>query len=262
MKSDKNETAYKKKHSDNQEDNVYIVIPAYNEEENIKNVIEEWYEVVEKIGNSSKLVVIDDGSKDNTFEIMKECAKSKPNFIVKTKENSGHGPTLLYGYNYVIEEGAKYIFQTDSDGQTTSKEFWNFWEQRKDYDMVIGHRNDRKDGIARKIVTKILKLVIKICFGVTVTDANTPFRLMKADSLKAQLKYIPKDYYLSNVLISVLFEKEKLKVKYIPITFKPRQGGKNSINIKKILKIRIQSVKDFIKINKNINSKDNEKIEV
>lgn len=256
MKNDSLETVYTETQTNKQEDNVYIVIPAYNEEENIKNVIEEWYEIVEKIGNSSKLVVIDDGSKDNTLEIMKECAKDKPNFIVKTKENSGHGPTLLYGYNYAIENGAKYIFQTDSDGQTTSKEFWNFWEQREDYDMVIGHRNARKDGLSRKIVTKILKLVIKICFRVTVTDANTPFRLMKANSLKAQLKYIPKDYFLSNVLISVLFEKEKLKVKYIPITFKPRQGGKNSINIKKIVKIGIQSVKDFTKINKYINSKD------
>ncbi len=252
MKSDRNETTYTEKNTDNREGNLYIVIPAYNEEENIKNVIEEWYEIVEKVGNTSKLLVIDDGSKDNTFKIMKECAKDRPNLIAKTKENSGHGATILYGYNYAIENNAKYIFQTDSDGQTTSKEFWNFWEQREEYDMVIGNRNAREDGLSRKIVTKILKLVIKICFGVTVTDANTPFRLMKADSLKKELKYIPKDYFLSNVLISVLFEKEKLKVKYIPITFKPRQGGKNSINIKKIFKIGTQSLKDFIKINKEL----------
>ncbi len=234
---------------------LYIVIPAYNEEANIGSVIEEWYKVIEKIGNDSRLLVIDDGSKDKTYEIMKEYEKDKPYMIALTKKNSGHGATLLYGYNYAIKEGATFIFQTDSDGQTLSEEFWQFWDLRNSYDMVIGHRNTRKDGISRIFVTKTLKLVIKLCFGVNVTDANTPFRLMKVDTLKEQINRIPKDFNLSNVLISVLYEKEHLKVKYIPITFRQRQGGKNSINLKRICKIGMQAVKDFRNINKAINEK-------
>ncbi len=235
-------------------ENLYIIIPAYNEEENIGNVIEEWYKIVQKIGEESKLVVIDDGSKDKTYEIMKEYAKDKPQFIAITKENSGHGATLLYGYNYAINKNATYIFQTDSDGQTIPDEFWKFWEARNDYDMVIGHRKTRKDGISRILVTKVLKLVIRICFKVNVTDANTPFRLMKTEKLKENIEIIPENFNLSNVLISVLYEKQKLKVKYIPITFRKRQGGKNSINISKISKLGIQAIKDFIKINKAIDS--------
>ena len=71
-------------------DTLYIIIPAYNEEANIKNVIEDWYGIIEKIGNDSRLVIIDDGSKDNTYEIMKECAKTRPYLKAITKENSGH----------------------------------------------------------------------------------------------------------------------------------------------------------------------------
>ncbi len=51
-------------------DKLYIIMPAYNEQDNIVNVIDQWYPVVEKIGNDSKLVIIDDGSKDNTYKIM------------------------------------------------------------------------------------------------------------------------------------------------------------------------------------------------
>lgn len=231
---------------------LYIVIPAYNENETIETVIEQWYTIVENVGEDSRLVIIDDGSKDNTYEIVKKCAETRKQLIPLTKENSGHGATVLFAYHYAIQQGADYIFQTDSDGQTLPEEFWNLWEQRESYDMLIGNRSNRKDGISRVFVTKVLKLVIKVCFGVNVTDANTPFRLMKADVLEENLSLVPKDFNLSNVLISVIYAKKNLKVKYVPITFRQRQGGKNSINLRKIFKIGLKAVQDFSTINKQL----------
>ena len=231
---------------------LYIVIPAYNEQATIETVIQDWYPIIEKIGNDSKLVIIDDGSKDDTYKIMQECAKTREAFEPLTKPNGGHGATILFGYQYALDQGADYIFQTDSDGQTKSEEFWAFWERRNKYDMVIGHRKGREDGFSRVFVTKTLKLVLLLLFHVKVTDANTPFRLMKADTLAKYLPLIPKDYNLSNVIISVIYAKKKLAVKYLPITFRPRQGGVNSINMKKIFKIGKQACKDFIQINKII----------
>lgn len=230
-------------------DRLYIVIPAYNEEENIGAVIDDWYPVVEKIGNGSKLVIIDDGSRDTTYRIMKQYATTREAFEPITKPNGGHGATVLYGYHYAISEGADYIFQTDSDRQTLPEEFWQFWEQREHYDMLIGKRQDRQDGLSRIFVTKTLKMVLHLSFHVRIPDANTPFRLMKADTLKAQIKLIPNNYNLSNVLVSVIYAKKKLPVKYIPITFRPRQGGINSINMNKIIRIGKQAWKDFRKIN-------------
>lgn len=235
---------------------LYIVIPAYNEEDNIKQVIEDWYPIVEEYnGNGeSRLVIIDDGSKDNTFRIMKDLAVEKPLFLPITKPNGGHGATVLYGYQYALENNADYIFQTDSDGQTLPSEFHQFWEEKENYDMVIGWRNTREDGTSRVFVTKVLKLVLKICFGVTITDANTPFRLMKAETLRKYIGYVPEDFNLSNVIISVIYAKMKCKVKYIPITFRPRQGGINSINMKRIVGIGKKALFDFTEINKSLKS--------
>lgn len=241
---------------------IYIIIPAYNEQENISQVIEEWNAVIEQLvrngeaSQDSRLTVIDDGSKDTTYQIMKNIAsrgEGYKHFCPITKSNSGHGATVLYGYNYAINQGADYIFQTDSDGQTLSEEFYQFWKLRQKYDMVIGARKHREDGASRVIVTKVLKFVIKLCFHVDVEDANTPFRLMKVNTLKRYIGIIPKDFNLSNVLISVIFTKANARIKYIPITFRPRQGGVNSINIKSISKIGIQAIKDFRKINKELN---------
>ena len=233
-------------------DKLYIVIPAYNEQENIETVIKDWYPVIEKVGNGSKLVIIDDGSKDKTYEIMKKYKEAYEYFEPITKPNGGHGATVLYGYHYAINAGADYVFQTDSDGQTLPEEFWKFWELRDKYSMVIGHRKGRQDGLSRVFVTKTLKLVCKLCFGVSVTDANTPFRLMQAGTLRESLILVPENFNLSNVIISVIYAKKKYPVKYLPITFRPRQGGVNSINMKKIFKIGKQALKDFKKINECI----------
>ena len=235
-------------------DKLYVVIPAYNEEENIENVVNDWYPVVAAHDGDggSRLLIINDGSTDSTYEKLKELAKDRPLMEPVTKPNSGHGATLLYGYNMAIDRGADYIFQTDSDGQTLPSEFAGFWQLRKDHDMVIGSREGRQDGFSRVVVTKTLKAVIRICFGVTVTDANTPFRLMEAETLKKYIGLIPEDYFLSNVLISVIYTKKGLKVKYIPITFRPRQGGVNSINMKRIFNIGRKALKEFREINKTL----------
>lgn len=231
---------------------LYIVIPAYNEEVMIESVIDHWYPVVAGIGARSRLVIIDDGSKDSTYQIVKKCMDKYPQLIALTKDNGGHGSTVRFGYEYAIEEGADYIFQTDSDGQTLAEEFLPFWEKRKEAAMIIGHRSGRQDGISRVLVTKVLKLVIGIMFHVNITDANTPYRLIQADILKEYMHLIPEDYNLSNVLVSVIFTKKKLGVQFLPITFRPRQGGVNSINIRKICKLGLKALTDFYRLNKLI----------
>lgn len=237
-------------------DKLYIVMPAYNEEDNIEQVAVEWHEVVKRIGEDSRLVIFNDGSKDNTYKKLQELQEKLPQLIPVDKPNSGHGATVLYAYNYCIENGADYIFQTDSDGQTIPDEFYPFWEERTKYAAIIGHRNHRQDGFSRVFVTKTLKLVIKLVFGESVTDANTPFRLMPRATLEKYVPQIPKDFNLSNVVLSVLLVHNKENVKFTPITFRPRQGGVNSINFKKICKIGWKAVKDFRVIKKTIKEND------
>lgn len=218
----------------------------------MERVIRDWYPVVDKIGNGSRLVIIDDGSKDRTYSILRKFGEEMEALEPITKPNGGHGATVLYGYHYAVNAGADYVFQTDSDGQTLPEEFWPFWEQRSSYDMLIGHRKGRQDGFSRILVTKTLKFVLWLCFHVSITDANTPFRLMKAGTLKEQLKLVPENFNLSNVMISVIYARKRLAVKYMPVTFRPRQGGVNSINMKKIIRIGRQALRDFRRINKEL----------
>ena len=233
-------------------DRLYIVIPAYNEEENIRQVVADWYPVVDNKSGDSRLVIVNDGSKDNTLKVLRDLQGEHPKLTVLDKENGGHGSTILFGYRYALEQGADYVFQTDSDGQTSSAEFDAFWDERNRYDMLIGYRNHREDGLSRIVVTKVLKQVIRLCFHVSVKDANTPYRLMNGAVLKEEIELVPKDFFLSNVLITVLFTKHLRRIKYIPITFRPRQGGVNSINLKKIFRVGKQSLKDFRELNKKI----------
>lgn len=233
-------------------DTLYIIVPAYNESENIENLIHDWYPVVEGHAGEgkSRLVIINDGSKDNTYDIVQAYAKDRPLLLPLTKPNEGHGPTLLFGYRYAIENHADYIFQTDSDGQTNPAEFEAFWKLRKEYDAIIGNRSARRDGAFRKFVERILLCILYGIFGVRLPDSNAPFRLMKRELVESYIERIPNGFNLPNVILTTYFAYFHEKITFLKITFKPRQGGINSINISKIIKIGIQAVKDFWKIKK------------
>lgn len=236
----------------------YFVMPAYNESENIKETILQWYPLIEKInqveGCQAVLAIANDGSKDDTGEVMRrlkaeECLQY---FEPIDKPNGGHGQTVLFLYRYALENGADYIFQTDSDGQTSPEDFFQMFEHRHEYDFQIGYRKEREDGLSRVFVTKVLRLVVWLMFHEWVTDANTPFRLMQKDKLKAIMDVIPHDYFLCNVAISAIAVKWHYKIKFYEITFRPRQGGVNSINMRRIFKIGLKALGDFSKINANL----------
>lgn len=238
-------------------ESLYLIIPAYNEEANIIATIEQWYPIVENHsgGGASRLVVVDDGSKDNTLSLLQDSASSRPLMTVLAKKNSGHGDAVLHGYRYAIEHGADYIFQTDSDGQTNPDEFEAFWEERSNYLGIFGDRSDRQDGAGRVFVENTLLLLLRIFFSVKIPDSNAPFRLMKTECVKKYMKLLPEHYKLPNVMLTVFFVYYGEPVRFRHITFKPRQGGKNSINMIKICKIGWQSVRDFREIRRKMPKK-------
>lgn len=236
-------------------DNVYIVIPAYNEEANIDQCVNDWYPIVQNHNRSglSRLVIINDGSKDKTYDTLEEIAGSRPLLMPLTKTNGGHGPTVLFGYRYAIANGADWIFQTDSDGQTNPAEFEQFWEKRDEYDAILGNRVVRGDGKQRKFVEDTVCFLLLLFFGVKVPDANAPFRLMRTSLVEKYIDKLPVDFNLPNVMLTTYFAYFNERLKFINISFKPRQGGVNSINVKKILKIGWKAVGDFRRLRSSIN---------
>jgi glycosyltransferase involved in cell wall biosynthesis len=225
-------------------------MPAYNAAESIRQVISDWYPVVAGVSEDSRLVIVDDGSKDSTFKILTEIDEHYPQLITLTKKKSGHGATILYAYRFALASGADYIFQTDSDGQALTEFFPLFWEARHNYDMVIGCRVTQEDGLFRIIIARGLRFAIWLFFGVRIRDANLAYRLMKASALKEVLKRIPAEFYLSNALTSIAFAKLKKRVKSIPVKVRPRQGGGNVVFLPQIIKIVFRAIKDLYRFRK------------
>lgn len=230
---------------------LFITMPAYNEADNLQEVVQGWHTVcteLNKQGVDANLVVANDGSKDNTWEVLLELQQQYPRLVPISKTNSGHGATLMFLYKYAIDNKCDWVFQTDSDGQTLPDEFWQMWENRDKAAFHIGVRSKRQDGRSRILVTRTLRFAVWLTFGVWVKDANTPFRLMRSDRLSEIMNMIPQDYFLANVAISALAIRRNESVEWYPVTFRPRQGGVNSINMKRIVKIGIEAVCSFPKI--------------
>lgn len=233
-------------------DNLYIVMPAYNEAENIEDVVKSWYPLLEGKGEDSRLVVADSGSTDDTHKILIKLMDNHPKLEILSGTGKQHGPKLMALYAYAAKKGADYIFQTDSDGQTNPDEFDRFWELRGKYDAVIGKRLSRGDGKSRKFIERVLCMLLRIYFRVSVPDANAPFRLMKSGLVEKYLKKLPDEYELPNVMLTAYFVYFKESVEFAPISFKPRQGGTNSLNIPKIAKIGWKALHDFHLLRKDM----------
>lgn len=236
---------------------LYIVMPTYNEEKNIENVVQEWYPILKCGDIKSKLVIADGGSTDNTYNLLLEMKKKYPNLEVISKPGTDHGTKVIFLYKYAIKNGADWIFQTDSDGQTLPSEFNLFWSKKDSFDVILGNRKKRGDGLKRKLVENTLRLYLKIFFGVWVPDANAPFRLMKSDVVNKYLELFPSNFNLPNAILSALFVKFNEKTSFKVITFRQRQGGKNFMNMKKIFRIGLESIQNFKKIRNNLNKYDN-----
>ncbi len=233
-------------------ESIYVVMPAYNEEANIEATIKMWYKVLEGKGEKSRLVIADSGSQDRTHEILKKMQQDYPKLEILENTEKQHGPKVIALYDYAIKNGVDYIFQTDSDGQTDPDEFEQFWDVRKEYDGIFGVRNNRGDGKARAFVEKVVCMLLRMYFGVKIPDANAPFRLMRTEVVKKYLYKMRKDYNLPNIMMTTYFAHYKEKTMFIPISFKPRQGGVNSINIPKIVGIGWRALGDFRKLKKEM----------
>lgn len=232
---------------------LYIVMPAYNEEENIEAVIGQWYPLLEGKSEDSRLVVADSGSNDGTHGILEELKGTKyPKIEILSDTGRYHGPKVIALYDHAIKSGAEYIFQTDSDGQTDPAEFEAFWRDRDRFDGIFGNRTARGDGRARAFVESVVCALLRLYFGVNVPDANAPFRLMRAETVKKYLYRMPTDYNLPNIMMTTFFVSCGEEVDFREISFKPRQKGVSSVNVLKIIKIGAKALGDFRKFRREM----------
>jgi dolichol-phosphate mannosyltransferase len=224
-----------------------MAMPAYNEEECIEKVIKEWNDGFSTLNINYKLVVVNDGSRDKTLEKLKSLAEQIPELLVLDQENQGHGVALRYAYEECLNINPKWIFQTDSDDQFKFNDFNKLWEKRDNFSFLLGHRKNRHDPAMRLFITKILKLILKTIFTFRIVDANVPFRLLNTSYFRIVLKYIPKDFFAPNIFLTVLAYKSGRSVFVTPVEHIERQTGVVSIVSTRLLKACLQSFWELIK---------------
>ncbi len=224
-----------------------VVMPVYNEAANIAAVLSEWFSCLRIVCPNFILFAVNDGSKDDTAEILASLKKELgPRLRVVNKTNSGHGLTCREGYELALAEGAKWIFQIDSDGQCDPAFFHTLYRNRPEQDCVFGYRRTRDDGLGRVIISHCCRLLLWLVTGTYLTDPNVPYRLMRAKALRKALRQVPADFELQNIgLTFALKQQPHLAWKYFPIHFRARRGGENSINYRKIAKMGINLLRDF-----------------
>jgi UDP-N-acetylglucosamine---dolichyl-phosphate N-acetylglucosaminyltransferase len=217
--------------------NIWIIIPAHNEETNIASVIDQCKDY------SKNIVVVDDGSKDKTSII----AKSKGVIVLKHIINLGKGATLKTGCDYVykiirntknglqnLKDSA--IVLIDADGQHDPKSIPQFLEKLKHKDIIFGIRKyNRNMPKILKIGNNLINYIIKIIFHMKVKDSQCGYRVFKANIYK-KIRWVAHDYSMESEMIANV---SKYKLHYgqiqIPTTYQDNYKGTTIIDGVKIV---------------------------
>lgn len=216
-----------------------IIMPVYNEEGSIETVVEKWVALFRAESIDFELHVYNDGSKDNSSVILDRLAGVYEELKVHHKANSGHGPTILQGYRE--NSSSSWLFQIDSDDELGTKGFSRLWQARRQYDFLIGTRTGRKAPFARKMITFLTALTVRLFYGKGVDDVNCPFRLMRSAIFQDLYHEIPDSTFAPNVLISGFACQKKVRVFQVPIVHNFRQTGEVSIKHWKLLRAAVLS---------------------
>lgn len=218
-----------------------IVMPVYNEQEAIGPVLEKWASALDALNIDYSIRPYNDGSKDNSLSVMREVAKGLPHVDVHDKPNGGHGNTILTGYRGATADGFDWIFQIDSDDEMGPEKFGELWEKRGDYDFLVGIRDGRIQQLPRKVISFVSRLCVRVFYGKSVWDVNTPYRLMRTSAFDNFYQAIPLTTFAPNVILSGLAARHKLRCYEIRVPQHDRTTGEVSIKKWKLLKAAAKS---------------------
>ncbi len=186
--------------------NVWAVIPAYNEENNIGSIIKKTKKYVDNI------IVVDDGSNDKT----KEAAEKSGAIVLRHIVNLGKGATLKTGCDFAIKRGANFIAALDADAQHNPDDIPRFIDKLKKYDIVFSYRKaSRKMPVVLRFGNWFISNVVNIVYGVKLHDTQCGFRAFSKEAYK-KIRWNASDYSMESEMISRA-GKQKLKYVQIPI---------------------------------------------
>lgn len=207
-----------------------IIIPAYNEEENLPRL----FESLKNTEGNFDILVINDCSRDNTEAV----CRSHGIKVVSLPVNLGIGGAVQTGYIYALRNNYDIAIQIDGDGQHDPK-FMPYLVKRieEGYHLCIGSRFIENEGFQssriRRIGIKYFSWLIRFLTGIRITDPTSGYRACSREVIRLFAYDYPKDYPEPETVVTVL--RNKLKVCEMPVIMNAREGGKSSItNLKGI----------------------------
>lgn len=160
-----------------------IAMPAYNEGENIGAMIEEALQVLTPLVTDLEIIVVDDGSRDNTAVVVAELAVVHPAVrLVQHEGNKGYGTAVWTGLTSATKD---LIFFTDADRQFDLREIVLLLDKLPQADLVVGYRQPRRDPLMRRLNGKGWSALVTILFGYTARDIDCAFKLMRRQVVDA-----------------------------------------------------------------------------
>lgn len=208
---------------------ISVIIPAYNDETTIARLVQDTDCLLKEISSDYEIVVVNDGSKDNTLNVLQELTRKFSNLrLINHEQNKGFGKTIKELYHAGTKD---LVFSLPGDYQFAPKELLAMAKGLHKYDLVIGHRVHRNDPPRRKLQSAIYNLMLRIFYGCGYKDVNS-IKLFRREILE-RVK-LESDTPFVDAELCIRTYKAGYKVIEIPIEHLPRlsqgaSGGKFSV---------------------------------
>jgi glycosyltransferase involved in cell wall biosynthesis len=204
---------------------ISVLLPVYNEAEIISNILTAYYnQICRKV--SGVLVVAEDGSTDGTKEILASLQSELPIVL--------HSGSMRKGYAKAAIDALKgcdsdWVFFSDSDGQYSPADFWKLWEQRENFDMVIGRKVRRGERAHRIVLSKGFHKIVNGMFSLNLHDADCGFRLIRKDVIRSvigKVRFLDYSFWAEFTIRASL---DGFKICEVPINHGSRTTGDTHI---------------------------------
>lgn len=229
-----------------------IVIPAFNEEKRLAETLEKIWSYLQKKNLDSEIIVVDDGSSDQTAEIAKQFERMHEEcHLIRNDENKGKGFSFRRGF---LNSRGNFVLLTDSDLSAPIEEYEYLMQVSRsgDYDLVIGSRSldesriEIKQPFVRRLMGKIFNYSVKLITGLPFKDTQCGFKLLARERLKPIIELMRVDRFSYDVELIFLAWKFGLRVKEAPIVW--RDSPKSKV---KMGKDSLNMLMDIIRIKRN-----------
>jgi len=205
-----------------------VIVPAYDEAPSLVQFLPALLDYCFK--NQWNLILVNDGSGDNTKELLKQIPLSDKIQVIHHKRNRGYGAAIKSGISVCLTE---YAITFDADGQHSLMDIHNLYEliTTRDADMVVGSRINNKTGSYYRGVGKfIIRNLAKILMTVPIHDLNSGMKIYRTDLAKKYIDLAPDTMAYSDI-ITLIFINNRHLVLEAPIEVKKRKQGKSKIGI-------------------------------